>query len=95
MAKVDLILAVSGPSLSLAMFMLPQSAVLEILPKYQKEAMFYQLAVSWNLQHFAHYQLSDSAYEVGEKCEGYVDPTALWVYLQDIVNMVLHNKYHI
>ena len=97
MLRADLVIGVSGPPLTLAMFMLPQSAILEILPKYQKEAQFYQFATSLNLFHYAHYQLTDSVFdtkEIGEY-DAFVDEISLWIYLQDLVNMVLHNKYHI
>lgn len=95
--SADIVLGVSGPPLLLAMFMLPQSAILEILPKYEKEAKFYQFATSLNLLHYAHYQLTDSAFEdkAPNQFDAFIDEISMWIYMQDLVNMVLHNKYHI
>lgn len=92
----DVILSVSGPPITLAVFMLPQSAVMEVVPKRNDTALYHQFAISLNLFHYTHYQVEASYFEKDENgdYEAFVDGIALWIYFQDLYNMVLHNKFH-
>ena len=97
LVQTDIIIAVSGSPITLAVFMLPQSAVMEIVPKFEKHAIYHHFVIALNHFHYVHYQIQTSYFDNNQDGNsiGYVDNNALWIYLQDLVNMVLHNKYHI
>ena len=94
--KIDVLLGVSGPVMTLSLFLLPQSAVLEILPKGKKHAVYNNMAVGFDLIYYSHHQLETSIFEkdAGDGYEAYIDRFTLWQYLLDLRNMVQHNKYH-
>ena len=94
--KIDVLFGVSGPIMTLALFMLPQSGVLEILPKGEKHAVYNNMAVGFDLVYYSHHQLETSIFEkeATDEYEAYIDRFTLWQYLLDLRNMVQHNKYH-
>ena len=95
--KIDVLLGVSGPIMTLSLFMLPQSVILEILPKGEKHATYNRVAVGLDLIYYCHHQLETSIFEkeaTGEY-EAFIDKFTLWQYLLDLRNMVQHNKYHL
>lgn len=49
--KIDVLFGVSGPIMTLALFMLPQSGVLEILPKGENMqfTIIWRLASIWSI----------------------------------------------
>ena len=94
---VDILMAVSSPILSLAMFLMPQSGVLEVLPRYQPMAQYSRFVYGLDLLYYSHHQLERSIFETGnhlQKATAYVDKNTMWQYLLDLCHMVRHNKYH-
>ena len=94
---MDILIAVSSPVLSLAMFLMPQSGVLEILPRYETTAQYSRFVYGLDLLYYSHHQLERSMFETENHLQTattYVDKNTMWQYLLDMCNMVRHNKYH-
>ena len=95
--EVDILIAVSSPILSLAMFLMPRSGVLEVLPRYETTAQYSHFAYGLDLLYYSHHQLEKSVFETESHLQtatAYVDKNTMWQYLLDLCNMVRHNKYH-
>ena len=93
---VDILLAVSGTPLLLALFLQPKSGVMEVKPCNQRDFFYQKLAVQSDLYYSAHYNYTvvPSENDANQR-EVYIPPITLWMYMTDLAKTVNHNKYHV
>ena len=93
---VDILLAVSGTPLLLALFLQPKSGVMEVKPCNQRNFFYQKLAVQSDLYYSAHYNYTvvPSENDANQR-EVYIPTITLWMYMTDLAKTVNHNKYHV
>lgn len=58
LSKIDILISIPCPLLSLAMFMLPQSTIIELFPPHYRDSFYQRLSVASGLYYISHHNFS-------------------------------------
>lgn len=92
--SVDILLAASGPALTMSIFLTPHSGIVEVMPENYRSGYYHHLASGSDVYYLAHTNFTSNLIPI-QNCTYSISDTDMWSYPSECRKQFLKREVYI